>query len=46
MKISVSQKRRELLKPDSAAVIPRLPHVPALQRFLAHRDRHFLFPST
>ncbi|MFM0077279.1 hypothetical protein P0D72_00025 [Paraburkholderia sediminicola] len=46
MRISISQKRRKLLKLGSAAVIPRLQHVPALQRFRARRDRQSLFSST
>ncbi|MFM0730360.1 hypothetical protein PQQ52_07650 [Paraburkholderia sediminicola] len=31
MKISISQKRHKLLKSGSAAVIPRLQHVPSPQ---------------
>ncbi|CAE6701464.1 hypothetical protein [Paraburkholderia aspalathi] len=46
MKISISQKRRELLKSGSAAAIPRLQHLPSLQRFLARRNRQSPFTST
>ncbi|CAB3651919.1 hypothetical protein LMG24238_01192 [Paraburkholderia sediminicola] len=46
MKISISRKHRELLKSGSAAVIPRLQHAPAPQRFLAQRARHSPFTST
>lgn len=40
MKMSISQKRRELLKSGSAAAIP------SVAAFLAQRDRQSLFTST
>ncbi|MFM0179367.1 hypothetical protein PQR52_12915 [Paraburkholderia aspalathi] len=46
MKISISEKRRELLKSGSAAVIPSVAAPALAATFLAQRDRQPLFRST
>ncbi|MFM0431917.1 hypothetical protein PQQ75_23095 [Paraburkholderia aspalathi] len=46
MKISISQKRRELLKSGSAVAIPAVAAPAVAATFLARRDRQPLFTST
>ncbi|MFM0359847.1 hypothetical protein [Paraburkholderia sediminicola] len=46
MKISISQKRRKLLKLGSAAVIPSVAAPAGSATFLARRDQHSLFSSS
>ncbi|MCX4153067.1 MULTISPECIES: hypothetical protein [Paraburkholderia] len=46
MKISISQKRRELLKSGSAAGIPSVAAPALAATLLARRNRQSPFPST